>query len=167
MASKQLILLRHAKSDWYSGVPSDHERPLNKRGRRDAARVGSWLGDSAYLPQQIICSSAQRTRETLDLVTGSANWDDIDVEYNDRLYHASESTILDIVSDAFQYCDSLMVVAHNPGVDYVLSGLCPEARPDENYKLMTTATFAVIEFTHSDLSGPRLVEFIRPREITN
>uniref|UniRef100_UPI0035189862 SixA phosphatase family protein n=1 Tax=Nioella sp. TaxID=1912091 RepID=UPI0035189862 len=64
---KRLILMRHAKSDWSLGQP-DAARPLNARGQRSAEAMGDWLREKGYLPDQILCSSAQRTRETLDLL---------------------------------------------------------------------------------------------------
>ena len=63
---RRLILLRHAKSDW-PDVP-DQERPLAKRGRRDAPVVGRWLRGHGYLPDTVICSVARRTRQTWKLV---------------------------------------------------------------------------------------------------
>jgi phosphohistidine phosphatase len=66
--TRRLILLRHAKSDW-PDVP-DRDRPLAKRGRRDAPRIGRWLHDHGYLPDVVICSPARRTEQTWEL----RNW---------------------------------------------------------------------------------------------
>ena len=55
--------MRHAKSDWPPGVP-DRERPLTKRGRRDATAAGDWLQEQGYVPDRVVVSPAQRTRET-------------------------------------------------------------------------------------------------------
>ena len=61
----RLILMRHAKSDWsYAGL-DDHARPLNKRGRTSAAALGNWLRHNEYIPDHVLCSSAERTGETL------------------------------------------------------------------------------------------------------
>ena len=64
--TRRLILLRHAKSDW-PDVP-DRDRPLAKRGRRDAPKIGRWLREHGYLPDIVICSDARRTRQTWDRV---------------------------------------------------------------------------------------------------
>ncbi|HXT88463.1 MAG TPA: histidine phosphatase family protein, partial [Trebonia sp.] len=66
-ADRRLLLLRHAKSDWPD--VADHERPLAKRGRRDAPVVGRWLRTSGYLPDAVICSTAARARQTWELVS--------------------------------------------------------------------------------------------------
>ena len=78
MGKPRLILLRHAKSDWYSGALSDHDRPLNGRGMRDAPRVGRWIDANGYTPTVVLCSSALRTRQTLDGVA-----DDWPITYSD------------------------------------------------------------------------------------
>lgn len=162
MATKQLILLRHAKSDWYSAASADHDRPLNDRGRRDAPRVGAWLGRNDYRPERILCSSAERTRETLNLVIHGSNWEDIPTDVSSDLYHAGESFLADRIADGFSYCGALMVVGHNPGMDLLVMRFCPGLEPGANGKLMTTAACAIIGFDDEDLTNPGLIDFRRP-----
>ena len=64
-AGRKVVLLRHAKSAW-PDVP-DHDRPLARRGRRDAPVMGRWLRAAGYLPDQVVCSTARRARETRQL----------------------------------------------------------------------------------------------------
>ena len=66
--AKRLLVTRHAKSSWKSGEDSDHARPLNKRGRRDAPRVAAHLVGLGWVPEQVLSSDSQRTRETLGLM---------------------------------------------------------------------------------------------------
>ena len=165
MATKQLIILRHGKSDWHSGARTDHERPLNDRGRVDAERVGRWLGENGYRPDQIACSTATRTRETIDLVSNAADWEKVGVEYDDSLYLASESTIVEIAADGLRDYDRFVIVGHNPGMDDVLLRFCPNVTASQNHKLMTTAAIAIIQFSGPDLVDPELVEFRRPGEL--
>ena len=61
---RRLIVLRHAKSAWDTDAATDHERPLNKRGRRDALRVAEKIAKLGWQPEQVISSDAERTRET-------------------------------------------------------------------------------------------------------
>ena len=61
---RRLILTRHAKSDWDDPMLDDHDRPLNKRGQRSAAELGEWLHSRGYEPDEVLCSTALRTRET-------------------------------------------------------------------------------------------------------
>ena len=61
---KRLILTRHAKSSWDDPLMSDHDRPLNERGKAAAADLGQWLASRGYVPDQVLCSDALRTRKT-------------------------------------------------------------------------------------------------------
>ena len=61
---RRLIVMRHAKSSWKSGAATDHARPLNARGRRDAPAIGQRLRDSGWVPQMVLSSDSKRTRET-------------------------------------------------------------------------------------------------------
>ena len=93
--NRRLILMRHAKSDWDDPLLSDHDRPLNKRGRKSATALGHWLKSENQLPDQILCSSAERTVETctrLNLATTP--------DFHKALYHASEDTMFSILQAA-------------------------------------------------------------------
>ena len=61
---KRLILTRHAKSSWDDPLMSDHDRPLNERGKAAAADLGQWLASRGYVPSEVLCSDAVRTRAT-------------------------------------------------------------------------------------------------------
>jgi phosphohistidine phosphatase len=167
MATNQLVLLRHAKSDWSSNALTDHDRPLSQRGRRDAPRMGEWLAQSGYLPNAVYCSDAERTRETLDLVSSSPQWQahEIPVTYSRDLYLASTSSIIEVVSTGYARYARVMVVGHNPGMDMVLHHFCPDVTLTASGKLMTTASAAVIEFDSPAMTGARLVDFKRPAEL--
>ena len=71
---KTLLLLRHAKSSWKDGDLDDHDRPLNKRGKRDAPRMGQLLRDQDLLPELILTSSARRCRKTAEHVIQSSGY---------------------------------------------------------------------------------------------
>ena len=112
--TRRLILLRHAKSDW-PDVP-DMERPLAKRGRRDAPVVGRWLRGHGYLPDTVICSVARRTRQTWKLVApelgGSPS-----VTFEPRAYAASALTLLYLVRELPGTCWAALLIGHNPGIE--------------------------------------------------
>lgn len=169
MANKQLILLRHAKSDWHSEARSDHARPLNHRGRKDAPKVGRWLSAQGYQPQRIVSSTANRARETLQLACDASAWGKLDIDFDDTLYLASETAIVELITNNLRVCDRLMIVGHNPGMDSVLLGYCPDISVALNdnlgHKLMTTATLAIIQFSGADLADALLLEFQRPAEM--
>ena len=167
MATKQFILLRHAKSDWSVFNQDDHDRALSTRGERDAPRVGKWFAQHDYRPDVILSSSSQRTRQTLDLVLAGARWnrDEIDIRFEQQLYLASGWTILDFVKSELQSVDKVMVVGHNPGMDGALMQCCHNVPRSSDGKLMTTASFAVLNCDDAELNDPQLVEFNRPRSL--
>ena len=117
-----LILMRHAKSDWSDSSTPDHDRTLNKRGRQDSPRMAHWLSDQGVRPTKILCSSAQRTRETVGLMCEF--WqDEINVTYNESLYLASPESIFQTICTEGERAERLMVVAHNPGMSQLSSAM--------------------------------------------
>lgn len=108
--SARLILLRHAKSAYPDGV-ADHDRPLAPRGRRAAALAGRWLVSTQPPIDAVLCSSAERARETLRR-TGIV----ADVTIEPRLYGASPGEIIDVVTTIADAVHTLLVVAHAPGL---------------------------------------------------
>jgi phosphohistidine phosphatase len=108
----RLILLRHAKSAWDTDAPSDHARPLNKRGRRDAPRVAQALVELGWTPERIFSSDAVRTRQTCERML-EAFGRQTPIEWSAELYHAGGDAIRKQLHEASG--KTLMVVGHNPG----------------------------------------------------
>ncbi len=110
-----LLVMRHAKSSWSDPQLADFDRPLNKRGQRDAPRMGELLREHDLVPDRIFCSSAQRARETASLVVQASGFAGA-VETTDQLYHASPDAYLALLR---QQADMprVMVIGHNPGLE--------------------------------------------------
>lgn len=106
-----VIFLRHAKSDWYAGISNDLERPLNKRGRRSAAAVGSFLAEAGHVPDLVLCSPATRTRQTLELAKEAGGWD-CPTETADELYYGSVNHMIALACQ--QRAPVTMLVGHEP-----------------------------------------------------
>ncbi|MFB0972780.1 MAG: histidine phosphatase family protein [Tissierellia bacterium] len=147
---KTLYLLRHAKSSWDDSRVSDFDRPLNNRGRREAEKIAEYMKENKYIPEYIICSTAKRTRETLDLILNIIKFGG-EVIYLDNLYLASSSGIEREI-DSIR-AESLLVVGHNPGIEDYLSNLVGEEL------IMKTSHLAVIDFEKKILK-----DFVRPRD---
>ncbi len=113
---KRLTLLRHAKSDWSEPGLSDFDRPLNKRGRNDAPRMGELLVKQCICPQLIISSDAKRARTTAELVAQKLGYKLDRIVHNHALYLAPPSTLLEVLLRNAADHDHVMVVAHNPGM---------------------------------------------------
>ena len=106
---KRLVLKRHAKSDWGDPALPDHARPLNERGRRSATALGDWLRAMGALPDQILCSSSERTQETcarLNLPLAP--------ELHDALYLAEAPDMLRVLRGATG--SQVLMLGHNPGI---------------------------------------------------
>lgn len=122
-AGTRLVLLRHAKSNWPEDV-ADHERPLAKRGRRDAPVVGRWLSTSGYVPDAVLCSTALRARETWELVSAELPPDaSPTVRYESRVYEASVLGLLMLVRELDPAWRTVIIVGHNPGLAELTVGL--------------------------------------------
>ncbi len=127
-AGRTLVLLRHAKSAW-PDVP-DHERPLARRGVRDAPAMGRWLRAAGHVPDQVLCSTARRARETwqlAQLALGAAP----PVVFDDRAYQASALQLLDLIRSAPAAARTLLVVGHDPAVPELAVTLAAAAPPGE------------------------------------
>lgn len=158
--------MRHAKSDW-SGFQADIDRPLNKRGQHDADLMGARLLSIASVPDRIVSSPAQRTRDTIQGLQHHLELDEESIEYDPMLYLASKSLLLNCIRDYIKDGERLMILAHNPGIDDLVERLSDRALPlTESMKLMTTAAVAhfSVELNDGrfDPSSARLIRLLRP-----
>jgi phosphohistidine phosphatase len=112
---RRLIVLRHAKSDWSTGV-ADHDRPLAARGRREAVLAGLWLRENAVDIDLVVCSSAKRARQTWKLVAKQLG-DAATVRSDDRLYAAAARTLLGVVGEIPGSAHAVLLIGHNPGLE--------------------------------------------------
>ena len=122
---RTLVLMRHAKSDYPDGV-ADHQRPLASRGIREAALAGEWLRKNVPNIDTVLCSSAVRTRQTLER-TGIA----AAVSYSDALYGASPGTMLGEINRVPDGVATLLVVSHEPTVSEMALGLAGAPGSDQ------------------------------------
>jgi len=118
---RTLLLLRHAKSDYPPGV-ADRDRPLAPRGIREAGLAGDWLRANAPAVDAVLCSTAVRTRETLERTRVDAP-----VEFVDRLYGATPGTVIEVINGVearFEHpVHTLLVIGHEPAMSSVALGL--------------------------------------------
>ncbi len=138
---KTLVIVRHAKSSWDDPFLSDHQRPLAKRGLRDAPKMGTRLAEWGPPIDRVISSSAVRALATAEMVTAEMGlpWDEIQVE--DDLYHATELEILELIQEQEDYLDGLMLFGHNPGMTYLINDLS-----DLDLDNLPTCGVAILQF---------------------
>jgi len=170
-ARRRLLLLRHAKSAWPD--VADHDRPLAPRGQRDAPFVGRWLRAHEYLPDQVLCSSARRTRETWQLVQEQLGVDPA-VRVDDEAYGAMPGELLDLIQQSEPAARTVLVVGHDPAVAELARTLPAENAADAALLVrmrekFPTAAVAVVEFTGTwerlEPGTARLSHFVTPREL--
>lgn len=147
---KKLYLLRHAKSCWDDPGLIDFDRPLNDRGYSESEKMAEYMKEEDYIPKVIISSTAKRTRETLEPILEELDFKG-DLIFTDRLYLATSNEIRDEVEKI--KADSILVVGHNPGLEYFLSDLIGEDL------IMKTCQLAVI-----DMENMKLLDYIRPKD---
>ena len=141
---KSVIFFRHGKSDWDAQYDSDHDRPLAKRGIRDARLMGKFLSKRAEVPDLILSSTALRTRETTKLAMEAGNWD-VDVELEKKIYGASLEEIINIIKSQDNKYNSICLVGHEPIFSTIITLI------DNKKKIkFPTATMARISFSTSD-----------------
>ena len=162
--------MRHAKSDWSSDAATDFDRPLAKRGRKDAPRMGRWLNKHGLVPDKIISSPARRTRETAVLAAAAMGFPEPDIIWDKQIYDGSLQDLLEVINRYQGDARTFMLIAHNPGLDALLEFLSGDSVTySDTGKLMTTAAVAVLDFGSQTVtttaSGARLKDLVRPREL--
>ena len=112
---KTLYLLRHAKSSWEDPTLADHDRPLAPRGRRASKSIAEYLRRQRSAPRLVLCSSSERTRETLKRISAGLHGE-VDVRIEERLYTASASGLLERLHKVDARVDSVMLIGHYPAI---------------------------------------------------
>lgn len=113
---KKLYIIRHAKSDWSNPQLEDFDRPLNKRGKKNAPFMGKLLRKKNISPDLIISSPAYRARETAISISKEINYHE-NIMYNEYLYEADLKTIMEIVNFIEDEHDNVFIIGHNPGLN--------------------------------------------------
>jgi phosphohistidine phosphatase len=123
---KTLLVLRHAKSSWNDSTLVDHDRPLNKRGHRDAPRMGELVRDERLTPDVIISSDAIRAQMTAEGVAEAAGYAG-EILLDHLLYLASPDDILAVLRTVPETnARTVMIVGHNPGLEDLVEQLTGE-----------------------------------------
>lgn len=167
---RTLLLLRHAKSDYPAEV-ADHDRPLASRGVREAGLAGEWLQAHAPTVDAVLCSTAARTRATLNRIRIDAP-----VHYAERLYGATPGTVIDEINRVQSHLEptvnTLLVIGHEPAMSAVALGLADaddsNATAAEHISTkFPTSAIAVLRtaqpWDRLELRGAALVSFHVPR----
>ena len=137
---KSLLILRHAKSSWKHPELTDHDRPLNKRGKRDAPRMGKILRSEYLIPEAIISSTAARTRAIVEAIAKASGYKG-KIALNRSLYAAGPEAYLKVLHELSDHYKRVLVVGHNPGLEELLEMFTGETQ------IMPTCTLAHVKFS--------------------
>ncbi len=161
---KTLLILRHAKSSWSNPGLADIDRPLNKRGKRDAPRIGALLREQELVPDIILCSPAVRARKTAKAVSEGIGYEG-EIEIHADFYPGDPDIFIEIFYSLPDQIDTVMIVAHNPGLEELLYVLTGESAR------MPTSALAQLSlpidkwFELDDESGGKLINLWRVKEL--
>ena len=111
---RELILLRHAHAEAAANGQDDVDRPLSRHGQAEAEAAGHWLKANGYLPDRVVCSSARRTRETLEQVLSVIGY--VEQRQEPRIYEATPGDLM-TVADEHKELSRVLLVGHNPGLE--------------------------------------------------
>jgi len=122
-------MLRHAKSSWDDPSLRDHDRPLDDRGERAAVLMGAYMQQEGIAPDLILCSSAQRTRQTLKGLLPYLP-DTTDVRIEPRIYESGTMGLFELAAAVDDGVEDLLMIGHNPGTHMLVCNLAGSGHPD-------------------------------------
>ncbi|SDD52945.1 SixA phosphatase family protein [Pedobacter soli] len=111
--AKQLLLVRHGKSDWGNLDLKDFDRPLNKRGKENAPEMAERLVNKGFKPDLLVSSPAKRAKSTAKYFAEAYGFEQI--QYETSIYEANTTALLKVVNDLDDSADKVLMFGHNPG----------------------------------------------------
>ncbi len=168
--SRELLLLRHAKSDWTSGAGHDFERALSKRGRRASKQLALWMRAEQLIPDFIVSSDAERARQTTLRVCQFAEFPADIIEWERSVYEASLDDLLNVLADVPESSSTTLLVGHNPGLEYLVRYLADDSLETwDEANLIPTATLSQLAMPSSwhllEHASAEVVRIARPRQL--
>lgn len=137
---KTVFLVRHAKSSWKDSSLKDFDRPLNKRGKRDAPFMGKKLKERQVMPDLILSSPAKRAKKTATSIAAEIGYPRKRIRYDDKMYHSGARALLEIVRNQDDGHGTIMLFGHNPDLGDLAKMLvekCPV------YTIPTTGVYGI------------------------
>ncbi len=162
---KTLYLVRHAKSSWDYPHLADIDRPLNGRGKKNAPEMGRRLREKGILPNQLISSPAKRAYKTAKEIAKQLGYPEHKIRIDHDIYHAGQSSLLEVVRSQTDEVESLMLFGHNPGFTHFANALA-----NESIANVPTAGIVAIRFDQGwdgiDYGDGELIFFDYPKRLS-
>ena len=137
---KTIVLVRHAKSSWKDLGLDDFDRPLNKRGKRNAPFMGKKLKERQIMPDLILSSPAKRARKTATTIAKKIGYSKKKIIFDDDMYHSSEWYLMELVRNQDDKYETLMLFGHNPGFNDFADVLL---KKNPVYNIPTTGVYCI------------------------
>lgn len=165
MPKKTLFLMRHAKSSWDDPSLEDIDRPLNKRGKKDAPEMGRRMAEYDVKPEALVSSPARRALRTAQKVAEELGFENTDVRIDERLYSWDSNTVLNVIHSLDDKFESAMFVFHNPAITDLVNELTKE-----DIDNVPTCGVATIGFDSDSWSGVKkgkgkILKFDYPKKL--
>ena len=162
---KTLTILRHAKSSWKHTGLSDHDRPLNKRGERDAPIMAARIREAGIRPSLILSSPAVRAWTTAKAIAQALSYPAEFLQREENLYHAGVSRIIDLLAQQDTGFNSIMIVGHNPGFTDLANHLVPGLTHNLPTCGVVSVTIDSDNWNLTAIGNAELVMFDYPKKI--
>lgn len=143
VTGRELLLLRHAKASRGAETTVDFDRPLTRRGRRDAPRIARWMRTHDLVPDCVVASPARRARETAELVIEELGIAADDTRFDERAYDSDAPALLHVLAGCPPGARRVLLVGHNPGLEELVRHLGgASVREPETGKFFPTCALA-------------------------
>lgn len=165
---QQLLVLRHAKAVPWSPDREDFPRKLSTAGMRHAENLAGWICTHFDLPDHILCSPSQRTRETLAPLLSMVPQLETVTHFIPQIYHSDSPTLESLLDAAFAEFDRVMIVGHNPGLEWLVKDVIHPTHYEE-FSRLPTGTLAVVEFESGWAAGHdrgHLLHLVRGKKLS-
>lgn len=159
---KNLILIRHAKSSWDDPALSDRERPLNKRGKKDAPELGLLLKAKGLLPDLILSSPAKRALKTAKMIADEIDYPKKRIEVREELYEQGVKTLIELIGELDEGLERVFLIGHNPDLTDLANRLTAANIDNVPTCGMVSVVFSMTRWKQCALQGGRLALFERP-----
>ncbi len=170
LSDQEIIILRHAKSDWSGAVAADFDRPLNARGWQEPPRIGHWLLHHDCRPDYLVSSPAVRAAQTVELVAASCHIATTEIVWQPAIYNATQEALLNVLKGCPADRQRILLVGHNPGLENLLEFLLPTPLPQSTKsKALPTATLVRLRMQpnwrkHPENSG-QLLDWVQASDL--
>lgn len=166
---RELLILRHGKSDWNVNS-DDYHRPLKNRGIKSSIKIGKWLAKENLIPDYTISSSATRAISTAELVFDTLGLDASNIQKEKTLYLASLEELISVLAKCPDSMCRVLLVGHNPGLENLLTYLASETPQSIDGKILPTATIARLKMPEDwqplKRGSAKLLDLVRPSMLT-